>query len=72
MWCTIINYGVLLVWFITALLHWTWPYDVTARLLGISREKSRSVCLGGFVFYKLAILFFNLVPFIVLYIVFPS
>ncbi len=69
LWCTVINYAVLLAWFLVfALAH-----DGLQRLYGrwfrLSRDQFDVVHYAGMSVYKIGILLFNLVPAVVLYAV---
>jgi hypothetical protein len=68
LWCGIINYGFLILWiglylFAPRLLHWV------SRLYRLSPETCDSIQFTGIVFYKTAIFFFNLIPYVALRIV---
>ena len=71
LWCTVINYGILTVWWISA-LTWSGLYDLCARLFRVPRDQVDKVNFAAIVFYKAAIILFNLVPLIALYIVNPG
>ena len=69
LWSTIINYGILLVWFLVfALAH-----DAIRRLHGrwfrLSREQFDALHYAGMAIFKIGIILLNLVPFVVLSIV---
>ncbi len=66
LWCTLINYGILLLWFlIIGLAH-----DSLQRLHGrwfhLSTDLFDALHYGGMSIYKIGIILFNLVPFVVL------
>ena len=61
-WSTVINYGILTVWWVTA-LKCPGLYDLAARWFRVPREKVDAINFGA--------IFFNLVPLIALYIVGP-
>lgn len=66
MWCSIFNYGILLLWLVLLSVGRHWMMRVQARWFPISEEKfivTHYLMYGG---YKLAIVIFNLVPFIAL------
>ena len=69
LWCTVINYGILLLWF----LVFTLAHDRMRRFHGrwfrLSDEQFDSLHYLGMSIYKIGILLFNLVPFVVLWIV---
>jgi hypothetical protein len=69
LWCTVINYAILVTWFLLlVLLH-----DPIQRLHGrwfhFSDSQFNALHYGAMAVYKLGILLFNLVPFAVLCIV---
>lgn len=69
LWCTIINYAILLVWCMLFLF----VHDTIQRLHGrwfhLSDNQFSTLHYGGMAIYKLGILLFNLVPFVVLSII---
>ena len=69
LWCAVINYAILIFWWLTVVLKWDWPYDLSARMFKIPRERVDAINFAGIVFYKAAIILFNLAPLIALYIV---
>ena len=69
LWCTVINYGVLILWallFLFARDGLGWLYSKSARL---TPEQFDLFNLAGITVYKLGIFLFNLVPCISLYII---
>jgi len=71
LWCFIINYGVLIFWTLTVVLHWDWPYELSAKLFNVPREKVNSINFTGIVIYKSVNICFFLVPYLALLIVNP-
>jgi hypothetical protein len=69
LWCTVINYGLLLVWFSLYTLARDRLLSLWSRWFHLSAETFDVVNYGGIALYKMAILFFNLIPLIALYIV---
>jgi hypothetical protein len=69
LWCTVINYIILLVWF----LLFVCAHDSILRLHGkwfhLSRDQFDSLHYAGMSIFKIGIILFNLVPYIVLRIV---
>jgi hypothetical protein len=68
LWCGIINYAMLVVW--------AWLVLLAPRFLRwyaswfrLSAEQFDAIQYGGLLLYKLAILLFNLVPYVALRIV---
>jgi hypothetical protein len=68
-WCTLINFGVLLLWSLLMLAPHEWMYRYTNRFFRVSSEQFEYINLAGIVFYKVLIILFNLVPYIALLIV---
>jgi hypothetical protein len=69
LWCTVINYGTLLVWFLVFALAHDWMRHVHGRWFQLSDEQFDSLHYVGMSIYKIGILLFNLVPLIVLWAV---
>jgi len=68
-WCTVINYAILLVWFLVFALAHDWMRRLHGRWFRLSDEQFDSLHYAGMTIYKIAILMFNLVPFVVLSII---
>jgi uncharacterized protein DUF6868 len=69
MWCTIINVGMLTLWFGMFTLAGGWIYRMHSKWFKISRETSDTMHYAGMGLFKLAIFIFNLVPWLALMIV---
>lgn len=69
LWCAVINYGILLVWFLVFVLAHDWLQRVHGRWFRLSQEQFDTLHYAGIALYKLGILIFNLVPWIALCIV---
>ena len=69
MWCTIINYALLVVWFLLFTLPHEWLYRLWGRWCRLTAEQFDAINFAGIVLYKLGILSFNLMPYIALRIV---
>jgi hypothetical protein len=68
-WCTVLNYGVLLVWFLFFLLAHDWMYQLHSQWFHLSRAQFDALHYAGRALYKIGILLCNLVPYIALRIV---
>lgn len=66
LWCAVINYGVLIVWFLVFSLAHDWIYRLHSRWFRLSPERFDAVHYGGMAIYKVGVLLFNLVPYIAL------
>jgi hypothetical protein len=64
--CTLANYAVLLVWFAAFTLAHNRLHRLHAHGFALSRERFDAVHYAGMAVYKIGILLFNLVPFVVL------
>ena len=66
MWCTIVNYGILLVWFPV----FVFAHDVMQRIHGkwfhLSGDRFDALHYAGMSVFKIGIMLFNLVPCVVL------
>jgi hypothetical protein len=66
LWSTLINYGILLVWFgVFAFMH-DWMQRVHGRWFCLSNEQFDAIHYAGMAVYKIGVLLFNLTPFVVL------
>jgi hypothetical protein len=68
-WCTLINYAILLFWFGAFVFAHDWLYRMHSRWFKISVETFDTVNYAGISIYKIGILLFNLVPLIALHFV---
>ena len=68
-WCTFLNYAVLLVWFLLYALPHNWLYRLWAKWFRLTLEQFDAINFTGIVLYKAGILLLNLVPYVALRIV---
>ena len=68
-WCAIINLGLLLWWFLFLSLAYDWTYRMHSRWFELTVEQFNSIHYAGMLLFKIAIFFFNLVPYFALWIV---
>lgn len=66
LWCTVINYGLLLVWFAFFAGARDWMRRLHGRWFRLSDEQFDTVHYAGMAIYKSGIFLFNLVPLVVL------
>jgi hypothetical protein len=66
LWCTVTNYGVLMVWFLLFAFARDWIQRLHGRWFRLSSEQFDAVHYAGMAIYKIGILLFNLVPFVIL------
>jgi len=68
LWCTVINYGILLVWFLFFMLAHDWIYRFHGRWFQLSLEEFDMLHYAGMSVYKIGIILLNLAPYIALHI----
>lgn len=68
LWCLILNYGFVTVWFLAFMLAHEWMYRMHSRWFKLSREQFDAVHYAGLAIYKVGILLLNLVPYLALLI----
>jgi len=66
LWCTVIDYGVLLVWFLAFALGHDSLHRLHGRWFRLSREQFDALHYAGMSIFKIGILLFNLVPLVAL------
>lgn len=69
LWCSIINYGLLVVWFLLLVLPHEWLYRLWGKWFRLSAEQFDAINFAGMVLFKVGVLLFNVVPYIALRIV---
>ncbi len=65
-WCALINYSVLLLWFVLHAAAGEALYRLHSRWFPISKERYDTFHLASMTAYKLAILLFNIAPYLAL------
>ena len=68
-WCSVINLGLLVWWWLFFSLAHDWTYRIHSKWFRIPVEQFDAIHYCGMAFFKLAILLFNLVPYLSLRIV---
>ena len=68
-WCALINYGILLLWFLFFVLARGWMYRLHGTWFELPRERFDGLHYAGMTMYKIGIILFNLVPYLALRIV---
>jgi Family of unknown function (DUF6868) len=66
LWCLIVNYGVLLLWFLVFLFARSWMFKLHTRWFHLSGQGFDGIHYGGMAVYKIGILLLNLVPYVAL------
>jgi hypothetical protein len=68
-WCAVVNYLILIAWFLAFMFAREWIYDIHRKWFPISPERFNAVNYAGMAVYKILVLVFNLVPYIALRII---
>jgi hypothetical protein len=66
LWCTVVNYGVLLVWFLVFVFAHDRVHRIHGRWFRLSGDQFDALHYAGMAIFKIGIILFNLVPFVVL------
>ena len=66
LWCVIINYEILLIWFLFFILAHDWMYLLHSRWFHISVDQFDMLHYAGMAIFKIGILLFNVVPYLAL------
>jgi hypothetical protein len=69
LWCTIINFGILVAWFVFFVVARDWMRGFHGKWFRVSDEQFDAAHYTGMAIFKIGIILFNLVPLIVLHIV---
>jgi len=69
LWCTILNYLVLLLWFVAFTGARDWMFKLHGRWFRLTMSQFDALHYGGMAVYKVGILLLNLVPYVALNIV---
>jgi hypothetical protein len=69
LWCTVINYIVLFLWFGAFVSAHGWMLNLHSRWFRMPEERFNGIHYLGMTIYKIGILVFNLVPNVALCIV---
>jgi hypothetical protein len=66
LWCAVINYAVLVMWFLLFVFAHDWMLNIHVRWFRLSRDQFDVLNYAGMSIFKTGIILFNLVPFVVL------
>ncbi len=69
LWCSVLNYGFLIVWVVAATAGRDWVCRLSGRVFRVTPEQLDLINFAGITLYKMGIFFFNIIPCIALYIV---
>jgi hypothetical protein len=65
-WCTLLNWGVLLLWWGFFAMAGDWMYGLHGKWFAISRSTFDAAHYAGMAFFKILIIVLNLIPYLVL------
>ncbi len=65
-WCAVINYAMLMLWFILHLAAHGFWVGLSQRFFSVNAEKYDSICLKAMFFFKLAIWLLAISPYLAL------
>lgn len=66
LWCTIINYALLLLWFVFFTRARDWMYQLHTRWFNISQQNFDTLHYACMALFKIGIFLFNFVPLLVI------
>ena len=66
--CLLINYGIIVVWFLVFRFGHDWLFGLHGRWFNLSRERFDAVHYAGMTIYKIGILLLILTPYIALHL----
>jgi hypothetical protein len=69
LWCTCLNYALLLVWAGVFVFAHDWMYGLHGRWFRLSVETFDGIHYAGLAIYKIGILLLNLMPLVALYVI---
>jgi hypothetical protein len=69
LWCTVLNCGLVVVWFWLYALAHEWLHRLWGRWFPLTAEQFDTINFAAMALYKVGILLFNLVPYVALRIV---
>jgi len=68
-WCTVINFGLLLWWFLLFLFARGLVYELHSRWFPMPEERFVAIHYSAMAFFKLLVIVFNLTPYLALVII---
>ena len=69
LWSAVINYGLLLWWFLVFIFAHDWMHRFHGRWFRLTVEQFDAIHYTGMAIYKIGIILLNLVPYVALLIV---
>ena len=68
-WCTLINIGLLMWWFLFVVIAHDWTFRIHTKWFKFSPEQFDAIHYAGMGIFKMGVIVFNLVPYLALRIV---
>jgi len=68
-WCTLINLGLLVWWFLWFFFAHEWIYKLHGRWFNLSEDRFDAIHYTAIAFFKIIVIVFNLVPYLALRII---
>lgn len=68
-WCSLINLGLLLWWFLFFKVAHDWTYRLHSKWFNLPVDRFDTIHYAGMIFFKISILLFNLIPYFALRII---
>ncbi|HEY5701995.1 MAG TPA: hypothetical protein VIV20_00825 [Gammaproteobacteria bacterium] len=65
-WCALTNIILYLWWVLTFIYAHDWMFRFHSRWFNLTQDRFDSIHYAGIAFYKILIIFFNLIPYLVL------
>ncbi|MCP1623398.1 DUF6868 family protein [Pseudomonas nitroreducens] len=72
LYCTLINYAILLIWFAAFTLAHDFVYRLHRRWFDLPVEQFDAIHYGGMAIYKIGVLLLNLAPLLALCMLSPA
>ena len=69
LWCAVINYALLLCWFLFFIFAHDWMFRFYGRWFRMPMEQFDAIHYAVMAIYKIGIILFNIVPYVALLIV---
>ena len=68
LWCSIMNYALLITWFLIYVFPHEWLYRIWRKWFHLSTEQFDALNFVLIAIYKMCIVFFNFIPYLALLI----
>jgi len=66
LWCAVVNYAILVGWFLAFIFAHGWLYRLHARWFRLSEDRFDAIHYAGMAAYKIAVLVLNVAPYVAL------